>query len=1496
MAAADWEKIQGQLEGTPLAVPAEIKLTASDGAVFDRFGSAVAVAGDVAIVGMACLSSKKGAAYVFERNAGGTNAWGQVRKLTASDGTTNDYFGRAVAVAGDVISVGAYQADPGPLTNAGAVYVFERNAGGTNNWGQVWKLTAADGAAGDQFGVAVAVAGDVILVGANYAASYTGVAYIFERNAGGATNNWGQVRKLTAADGAMSDFFGTAVATDGDTAMVGAYLDNLDTGSAYIYERNAGGTNAWGQVRKLVGSDAAGSAYFGCSVAVRGNVAIAGAYGMASKGAAYVFERNAGGTNNWGEVGKLTAPDGAGGDAFGRRVALAGNQVCVGADGASASNGAAYLFNRHTGGTNAWGIVRKLTAAAGAPTNYFGCAVALADDLALIGEYGVRTNTGAAHIMPAGLETKNFRQTAKRTAADVAAFDLFGNSVAADGDVAIAGASGVQTHTGAAYIFERHANGTNAWGQVRKLTAADGGINQYFGIAVAVAGDVALAGARGVESDKGAAYVFERNAGGTNNWGSSRKVTAADGMAGDYFGISAALAGDAAIVGAEGDDTYTGAAYVYERNAGGTNNWAQVRKLTAADAGTYAYFGNAVALAGDAAVVGSYQKEANRGAAYVFERNAGGTNRWAQVRKLTAADIAPQDFFGYAVAVDGNLAIVGAPGAKLGIITNAGAAYLFERNAGGTNNWGQVRKLTAADPAPEDAFGKSVSIKGDLAFVNMDEYDAGYAGAVYVFERNAGGTNAWGQIQKLTAPTHASQGYFGRGLSAAGDLALIGASGEGAFEGAIYLFETIYEAPSANIAILGTNGATIANGEAASIAKGTDFGTLTPGPSLTNTLSVTNAGTATLTISGVTTGGTGAARFRVSGVPATVTEGTASNFSLVFDASAEGVHTALVAIANSSAASNYSFNVQGAVLVAPAITADPQSLTNNPGSDASFSVSATGTAPLYYQWQKNTAAITAATNATYTIAAVAAGDAGNYRCVVSNLAGAVTSATANLTVNPPPNAPATLAASDGTYTDKVALAWSASAGALAYAIFRSAIPDTNAASQIGTATVTNFDDATATLEIVYYYWVAATNAAGRSGFSPSNTGWRAGAPVPYLPAPTNLAASSGAYWDKVRVTWSAVTNATSYIIFRNLTNDSAAADQVGFTDVTAYDDTGAPSWPETPLYYWVKAANAQSTSVFSASARGFCSHDPTVKQPLSGDFDGDFKNDLALYQESSGIWSVKLSASGYASASATFGGIGYQPIAKDFDGDLKADLGTYDEATGDWAVMLSASDYGIVRLPAFGGIDYTTVVADFDGDRKADPAVYLPAVPSAQPMQAGEEASGKWQVKLSGSDYGTVVLSDFGGTGYTALALDFDGDLKADPGIYEAATGNWTVKLSASGYTAASVTGLGGPGYLAVAGDYDGDGKADPAIYLPAEAALQALQAGASASGDWTVLLSASEYITATLRGFGGAGYAVAVGDFDGDGLVDPALYQASTSTWYVKLSSQGYATASAQQ
>ncbi|NNG02371.1 MAG: hypothetical protein HKM93_23545 [Desulfobacteraceae bacterium] len=342
----------------PLMARFEIKRTATDGAEDDYFGNSVSISGDILVVGAYADDDNgnySGSAYIFSRDQGGPNNWGQVKKITAADGAAGDWFGYSVSISGDTLVVGAYW-DDDKGSASGSAYIFSRDQGGADNWGQVKKITAADGAAGDWFGYSVSISGDALVVGAygdDDNGFISGSAYIFSRNEGGA-NNWGQVTKITAADGAKFDFFGVSVSISGDTLVVGARWDDdkgTSSGSAYIFSCDQDGPNNWGQVTKITATDGTNGDLFGNNVSISGDTLVVGAFldddkGRAS-GSAYIFSRDQGGTNNWGQVKKITAADGATGDNFGYSVSISEDTLVVGAymDNDNGDNsGSAYLY------------------------------------------------------------------------------------------------------------------------------------------------------------------------------------------------------------------------------------------------------------------------------------------------------------------------------------------------------------------------------------------------------------------------------------------------------------------------------------------------------------------------------------------------------------------------------------------------------------------------------------------------------------------------------------------------------------------------------------------------------------------------------------------------------------------------------------------------------------------------------------------------------------------------------------------------------------------------------------------------------------------------------------------------------------------------------------------------------------------------------------------------------------------------------------------------
>ena len=315
--------------GTPLVddddfwIP-EDTLTALDAADDDQLGGAVAIDGDRVIAGAQfedATGDSAGAAYVFRKND--NDVWVEEAKLIGSDTISGDNFGTSVSISGDRAVVGAWHHNAAG-NRSGAAYVFRRDDNGTPSiptddfWIEEDKLVPGDAATFDQFGVAVAIDGDRIVVGAwldDDGGNLAGSAYVFRRDDNGTPSNpaddsWVEEAKLTASDAAAGDELGKSVAIDGDRAVIGAFEDddacaqdpvpdpNCDSGSAYVFERDDNGTpldasdDAWIQTIKLVASDTAAKEFFG-RVAIEGTTVVAGSLSDEAgdqAGAVYVFD------------------------------------------------------------------------------------------------------------------------------------------------------------------------------------------------------------------------------------------------------------------------------------------------------------------------------------------------------------------------------------------------------------------------------------------------------------------------------------------------------------------------------------------------------------------------------------------------------------------------------------------------------------------------------------------------------------------------------------------------------------------------------------------------------------------------------------------------------------------------------------------------------------------------------------------------------------------------------------------------------------------------------------------------------------------------------------------------------------------------------------------------------------------------------------------------------------------------------------------------------
>ena len=327
-------------------------MTATDGAAGDQLGISVAIDGDTILAGAPRddigANADQGSVYAFGRAGGGPR--NETAKLTATDGAAGDQLGVSVAIDGDTIVAGAALDDVGANAEQGSAYTFRSGAART----ETAKLTATEGAAGDQLGFSVAIDGDTIVAGALLddvgANAEQGSAYTFTSTGAAART---ETAKLTASDGAAGDELRFSVAIDGDTVVAGAALDTFGTsraqGSAYTFVR--AGAAARTETAKLTATDGTAFDELGVSVAIDGDTILGGAFfdtvgTSGAQGSAYTFAR--GGEQARTETAKLTASDGAAGDVLGFSVAVDGTTILAGAPfddaGANTDQGSASVF------------------------------------------------------------------------------------------------------------------------------------------------------------------------------------------------------------------------------------------------------------------------------------------------------------------------------------------------------------------------------------------------------------------------------------------------------------------------------------------------------------------------------------------------------------------------------------------------------------------------------------------------------------------------------------------------------------------------------------------------------------------------------------------------------------------------------------------------------------------------------------------------------------------------------------------------------------------------------------------------------------------------------------------------------------------------------------------------------------------------------------------------------------------------------------------------
>ncbi len=737
-------------------------------------------------------------------------------------------FGFNVDLDGDWMVVGRL-GDKG-FGTVGA-HIYQSDGGDPTGWEHVVEIEPDDHGA-DWEHVSVAMSGDIVIIGVPDSGTY-GKAYVFQRDHGG-PDAWGQVSTIEA-DTDRAYHFGYSVALDGGTAIIGASRADSVEGAAYVYEQSPAGSGDWELLKKIPNPDPAAGGFFGSSASLDGDTAVIGT----NHGSAHVFYRDQNGADSWGHVA-TTSQDG---DA----VTVSGDVAVIG-DVSFGSGGGAHVFERNHGGPNAWGHLISITGNDTDGRDQFGICVAVDTDVIVVGaaaEDSAGENSGAAYIFlrdHGGVDS--WGQAAKITALDASDYDNFGWSATVSGDTVVVGSMQYRfddyEYYGSVYVFGRDQGGADAWGQAAKIPSPPfhSAWFNHFGTSVDMEGDAAFVGAPKGQG-RGWVHIYRQAPDGSGKWERLTRITADDDESpwGDYFGYSTAVSGDTLVVGAYGDNKYdptstywdTGSAYIFQRDQGGPDNWGVVTRIYRH---TFRFFGYSVAIDGDTVIVGGegdpyygippahiFQRDHtgpnawghvaelipsdaetsyypvrrvaisgdiavlswfNNGAVYMFEREHGGMSNWGETAKFET------ECYVGGVAIDDDTLVIGAlDGSDSG--SGGGAAFIFQRDHGGPNVWGQVATIIPHDSSLHDGFGVSVSIDGDTVVVGKSS--SGEIGTVYSFHRNHGGPDNWGETGKFSGFDTYSQ--FGTSVSVTDGMAIVGAyvdSEAGIEAGAAYIF------------------------------------------------------------------------------------------------------------------------------------------------------------------------------------------------------------------------------------------------------------------------------------------------------------------------------------------------------------------------------------------------------------------------------------------------------------------------------------------------------------------------------------------------------------------------------------------------------------------------------------------------------------------------------------------------------------------------------------
>ncbi len=705
-------------------------------ATADRFGFSVALSGTILVVGTpyddAAGVVNAGSAYVYDL-AGGTPAI-PVALLHNPNPTAGDEFGRDVAVAGDRVAVSAYLDDT-EATDSGKVYVYD--LGGPDPTNPNVSIANPSPNSGDRFGWSIALDGNHLVVGAFFddlGANDAGTAYVFDLASANPS-----VPSLTIPNPVpeTSDQFGGKVAVSGDRVAVGARVDDVgapNAGTVYVFDLSTATPTS--PVHTVYNPFPVSGEQFGHAIAIDGETLVVGAWldiagDLGAVGGAYVFDLSSA-TPTAVHVTLLDPVVGTN-DQFGYAVSIAGDVVVVGARFDNLVSGGSFVYDlaSPTPAINVASLANT-TPAAG---DRFGFAVDMNDNFVLIGSpLDDDRATDAGKVLVYDISAGTPLEVMTLYKPNAAGADIFGAAVALSGSRAVVGATRDDNgarDAGSVYIFDL----SSATPEVPEfiLHNPEPGNNDQFGFSLAIHGDIVAVGtplddAHG--TDSGTTYVYDLSSPTPTVPLAVLRDAAAVEM--DVFGWSVAVHGSHVAVGAPLNDSFgggVGLTFIYDL-ASATPDVPLAALSPLVPSGSDG-FGFDVALSGDLVVVGSAAGDAGNGEALVYDLSTVGTNQPLYRLRRPMPDYA--DIFGYSVAIHDNRVVVGELYNLVDALT-AGSAYVYDLASSLPTD--PIAILNNPTPADNDQYGGSVAAYGNYALIasSVDDSVNIAEGAVYLYE------------------------------------------------------------------------------------------------------------------------------------------------------------------------------------------------------------------------------------------------------------------------------------------------------------------------------------------------------------------------------------------------------------------------------------------------------------------------------------------------------------------------------------------------------------------------------------------------------------------------------------------------------------------------------------------------------------------------------------------------------------------------------------------